>query len=217
MGRVTEQSSLERGDDSRIRLFEWFLPPALKMACSQRRNVHLLPRRRSSHFPSLRTTLRAPGPSKSPTARLPVGLQFLNRGITKIPEKESTPVGVDIEFYFDSRQCCEKKKTAIDRYGRANRPDHSKTWDKSLWAYRWWGRSLSPTRHQPRWTDDKERRFEVGPEAGTVPSGRAQPVGGLALSSPARCAFGFRDSRRCIFGLEAGSRKVETLLASHPT
>jgi hypothetical protein len=86
--------------------------PALKMACSQRRNVHLLPRRRSSHFPFLRTALRAPGPSKSPTARLPVGLQFLNSGITKIPEKESTPVGVDIEFYFDSRQCCEKKENS---------------------------------------------------------------------------------------------------------
>lgn len=112
MGRVTEQSSLERGDDSRIRLFEWFRPPALKMACSQRRTVHLLPRRRSSHFPSLRTTLRAPGPAKSPTATLPLGLQFLNRGITKIPEKESTPVGVDIEFYFDSRQCCEKKENS---------------------------------------------------------------------------------------------------------
>jgi len=112
LGRVTEQSSLERGDDSRIRLFEWFRPPALKMACSQRRTVHLLPRRRSSHFPSLRTTLRAPGPAKSPTATLPLGLQFLNRGITKIPEKESTPVAVDIEFYFDSRQCCEKKENS---------------------------------------------------------------------------------------------------------
>jgi hypothetical protein len=84
-------------------------------------------------------------------------------------------------------------------------------------GYRWWGRSLSHTRHQPRWADDEDRRFEVGPEAGTVPSGRAQPVGGLALSSPPRCAFGLRDSRRCIFGLEAGSRKVETVLASHPT
>ena len=114
MGRVTEQSSLEPGDDSRIRFFflNGSVHAALKMACSQRRNVHLLPRRRSSHFPFLRTTLRAPGPSKSPTAGLPVGLQFLNSGITKIPEKESTPVGVDIEFYFDSRQCSEKKENS---------------------------------------------------------------------------------------------------------
>jgi hypothetical protein len=118
----------------------------------------------------------------------------------KYPRRRAPQLESISSFTLTPANGARKKKTAIDRYGRANRPDHSKKWDQSLWAYRWWGRSLSHTRHQPRWADDEDRRFEVGPEACTVPSGRAQPVGGLALSSPARCAFGLRDSRRCIFG-----------------
>lgn len=112
-----------------------------------------------------------------------------------------------------------KKKTAIDRYGRANRPDHSKKWDQSLWAYRWWGRSLSHTRHQPRWADDEDRRFEVGQKLARFRQD------GLNRSAAWRCLLQ-RDVRSVfvivgdvfleIFGLEAGWRKVETLLASLP-